>query len=259
MLTRLTHAQASDPNYSDGIFIQNPTINSHRSNPDVAPAYEVPGREYITSFDPATGLHLNTFPADEAQEITDKINRAAYAQKEWEKTTFADRRRVVRSLKKWLVENQDVCAQTACRDTGKTRTSHLLLSCWLCDEICSVFFVVIDAALGEILTTCSKMDWLIDHGEKYLKPESRSSPFMQIYKKSQVHYEPMGVVAAIVSWNYRMSPAIFFFVFSSFSSIFSITQCLVTYPGCYICWERRRLEMFGAGDLVDDLVHWCDS
>lgn len=64
------------------------------------------------------------------------------------------------------------------------------------------------------------MDWLIDHGEKYLKPETRSSPFMQIYKKSQVHYEPMGVVAAIVSWNYRMS-ALFFVITSFRSHIFS--------------------------------------
>jgi hypothetical protein len=37
-----------------------------------------------------------------------------------------------------------------------------------------------------------------------LKPEDRATNFMQFYKKSQVHYEPLGVVAAIVSWNYSM-------------------------------------------------------
>lgn len=69
-----------------------------------------------------------------------------------------------------------------------------------------MFQTVIDAALGEILTTCAKLDWLIDHGEKYLRPESRSNPYIQFYKQSQVLYEPMGVVAAIVSWNYRTDP-----------------------------------------------------
>lgn len=64
-------------------------------------------------------------------------------------------------------------------------------------------FAVIDAALGEILTTASKMDWLVEHGERYLKPESRSTNWMMIYKSAKVHYEPLGVVAAIVSWNYR--------------------------------------------------------
>lgn len=64
---------------------------------------------------------------------------------------------------------------------------------------------MIDAALGEVLTTCSKMEWLMKHGENAIKPENRKTNFMLFYKKAQVIYEPMGVVAAIVSWNYRMS------------------------------------------------------
>jgi acyl-CoA reductase-like NAD-dependent aldehyde dehydrogenase len=77
-------------------------------------------REYITSFDPATGLHIGTFVADNEEEIQRKIARAADAQKDWRKTTFSQRRRVIKSLMKWLVENQEVCARVACRDTGKT-------------------------------------------------------------------------------------------------------------------------------------------
>ena len=71
------------------------------------------------------------------------------------------------------------------------------------------FLLVIDAALGEILTTCSKMEWIIKHGEKALRPETRRSNLMMFYKKSQVYYEPLGVVAAIVSWNYRTSTSCF--------------------------------------------------
>lgn len=62
---------------------------------------------------------------------------------------------------------------------------------------------MIDAALGEILTTCSKLEWLLEHGEDAIKPETRHSNFVMFYKKSQVIYEPLGVVGAIVSWNYR--------------------------------------------------------
>jgi acyl-CoA reductase-like NAD-dependent aldehyde dehydrogenase len=47
------------------------------------------------------------------------------------------------------------------------------------------------------------MEWLIARGERALRPETRSNPLVLSYKKSQVHYEPLGVVAAIVSWNYR--------------------------------------------------------
>ena len=91
------------------------------------PAGEIAGREYITCFDPATGLHLDTLLTDNIDEIEAKINRAEAAQVGWRKTSFADRKRVIRSLKKWLVENQEVCARVACRDTGKTRTLFVLL------------------------------------------------------------------------------------------------------------------------------------
>lgn len=75
--------------------------------------------------------------------------------------------------------------------------------------------LVIDAALGEILTTCSKMNWLIDHGEYALRPERRRTNAMMFYKSSKVYYEPLGVVSAIVSWNYR-----------TFCYPFTISSCL---------------------------------
>lgn len=80
-------------------------------------------RRYITSYDPATAYHLDTMLADSPVDITKKIADAYEAQKGWARTSFHDRRRVMRSLKKWLVENQEVCAKVACRDTGKTSTS----------------------------------------------------------------------------------------------------------------------------------------
>jgi len=82
---------------------------------------ELSGRDYITCFDPATALHLDTMLADSVDEIETKIDKAEAAQVEWRESSFANRKRVIRSLKKWLVENQEVCARVACRDTGKTR------------------------------------------------------------------------------------------------------------------------------------------
>ncbi|TFK56634.1 Aldedh-domain-containing protein [Heliocybe sulcata] len=168
------------------IVIENPSLESHKGMEDLMPPFRPEGRRYITSYDPATGLHLGTIVADDPTEIQQKIEAAGAAQKEWRQTSFAQRRRVIRSLKKWLVENQESCARVACRDTGKT---------------------MIDAALGEILTTCSKMDWIINHGERYLQPERRRTNLILSYKLSEVHYEPLGVVSAIVSWNYPLHNA----------------------------------------------------
>jgi hypothetical protein len=113
---------------------------------------------------------------------------------------------------------------------------------------------VIDAALGEVLTTCSKLDWLLRYGEKYLRPETRSSPLILGYKKSEVHYEPLGVVAAIVSWNYRMT------LFSPPSIIltsFSVTQFLVSHFGCPLCWQCNCHQVFGVRRLVVEMVRRC--
>ncbi|TFK72146.1 ALDH-like protein [Pluteus cervinus] len=176
----------ADPGWK-GRPLENAHIRLHEEEPELLSHMAIPGQRYITSFDPATGMHLGTYIADSQDDIRKKIKRSKKAQAEsWRYTNFTQRRRVIRSLMKWLVDNQDTCARVACRDTGKT---------------------LIDAALGEILTTCSKMEWLLEHGEKYLRPETRSTNFMLSYKKSQVHYEPLGVVAGIVSWNYPLHNA----------------------------------------------------
>ena len=63
--------------------------------------------------------------------------------------------------------------------------------------------LVIDAAFGEILTTCSMAQWLIKNGERTLRTERRGGNLLLAHKFSTVQYEPLGVVSAIVSWNYR--------------------------------------------------------
>lgn len=82
---------------------------------------------------------------------------------------------------RFILEDQDTIAVAACRDSGKTR---------------------VDASFGEILVTAEKLKWTIDHGEKALAAESRPTNFLMFYKKNKVTYEPLGVIAACISWNY---------------------------------------------------------
>lgn len=123
-VTLLNSFQEADPSWSNAQTITNPTLESHKYDANLGPLTgELSGREYITCFDPATGLHLDTMLTDTVDEIEAKINSAEAAQAVWRESTFADRKRVIRSLKKWLVDNQEACARVACRDTGKTRES----------------------------------------------------------------------------------------------------------------------------------------
>lgn len=80
-----------------------------------------------------------------------------------------------------ILDHQEEICRVACLDSGKT---------------------MVDAQLGEILVTVEKLQWTLKHGEKALTPTSRPTNLLMAYKKNMVYYEPLGVVAALVSWNY---------------------------------------------------------
>jgi acyl-CoA reductase-like NAD-dependent aldehyde dehydrogenase len=99
----------------------------------------------------------------------------------WKNTNFDKRRQVLETILAFVLKNQAEICRVACLDSGKT---------------------MIDASLGEILVTVEKLRWTINHGEKALRPEKRPTNLLMMYKTNEVHYEPLGVVAALVSWNY---------------------------------------------------------
>ena len=106
---------------------------------------------------------------------------AAAAQRTWKATTFAQRTAVLRTLKVYVMAHAQEICRVAGIDSGKT---------------------MVDAQLGEILVTVEKLDWTERHGERALRPSRRPTNLLMSYKRNTVRYEPMGVVAALVSWNY---------------------------------------------------------
>ncbi|EED19239.1 oxidoreductase (Msc7), putative [Talaromyces stipitatus ATCC 10500] len=138
--------------------------------------------ERIVSYCPADGRILSTSIPLATRESVDKaVQDAKRAQVEWAQTTFAQRRRLLKTLLKYVLDHQDDIVTACCLDSGKTK---------------------VDASFGEILVTAEKLKWTIDHGEKALTPQNRPTNFLMMYKKNTVRYEPLGVVSACVSWNY---------------------------------------------------------
>ncbi|KAK4704146.1 hypothetical protein P7C70_g2068, partial [Phenoliferia sp. Uapishka_3] len=161
--------------------LPSPSISSHLTTPTHPVFPPITARPQITSYDPTTGAFLSLLPALSAPEISERIERAQKAQVAWSKTTWGQRRQVMRSLLEWVVKEQKAIVGVARRDTGKT---------------------AIDASFGEILTTCEKLSWTMKYGEKWLKDEKRPTNLLLAHKVSKVRYEALGVVAAVVSWNY---------------------------------------------------------
>lgn len=134
----------------------------------------------IACFDPATRESLEDVRIDSPADVEAAVGRAKAAQKSWRTTSFEERREVLRRLLAYTVAHKDEICLTVQRDTGKTR-EHALV--------------------GEIWPTCEKLRWMIKNGERHLRPERVSSGLL-VHKKARLEYHPLGVVAAIIPWNY---------------------------------------------------------
>ncbi|GBC03455.1 hypothetical protein RclHR1_05130007 [Rhizophagus clarus] len=157
------------PGWNDGKILEKPCLKD-ASNPG-----------YITCYDPATGQFLATIRAHTEDDVKEALKKAQNAQQKWVKTSFSERKRVLNSLMNFILNNQEEICWVASRDTGKT---------------------LVDGKFGEILSTCEKIRWTINHGEKALATEYRESSPIYAYKSAKIEYHPLGVVAALVSWNY---------------------------------------------------------
>ncbi|KAI9839707.1 MAG: Meiotic Sister-Chromatid recombination aldehyde dehydrogenase [Sclerophora amabilis] len=147
------------------------------------PQLKVPGSSAIQCYCPANGKLLGTVNSASPAAIDRAVEKATEAQRGWAKTSFGQRRRVLQTLLRYILDNQETVSLAACLDSGKTR---------------------IDSSFGEILVTAEKLRWTILHGERALKAERRPTNFLMAYKVNEVRWEPLGVVAACVSWNYPL-------------------------------------------------------
>ncbi|RMD40676.1 hypothetical protein DV735_g4427, partial [Chaetothyriales sp. CBS 134920] len=177
---------------------------------------------------PADGRLLQNEPIRPASaaDIDDAIAAAAAAQKPWSQTTFGQRKRVLRSLLKYVIAHQDSIATASSLDSGKT---------------------LVDASFGEILVTAEKLQWTLKHGEAALAPSTRPTNLLMCYKSNTVYYEPLGVVAACVSWNYPfhnlISPVI--------STIFA-GNAIVVKPSEQTAWSSLYFTR-----IIKGALHAC--
>jgi acyl-CoA reductase-like NAD-dependent aldehyde dehydrogenase len=193
-------------------------------------------------FDPSTLDYFGSVPAMGQKEVTAIVKKARVAQQTWGQSSFAQRRLLMRTMQRAIVENQEHIARVAVRDSGKT---------------------VLDALVGEVLVTCEKLAWLSSSGEQYLLPEERPVGRMMIMKTARVEWVPLGVIGAIVPWNYP-----FHNVFNPVSAALFAGNSIVLKVSEYASWSINYykrlldacLDAVGAPrDLVQFVVGYADA
>ena len=141
-------------------------------------AHSSPAR--IICRNPATGELLGEVPAMDGAEVRARLARARAAQADWAKTSFSQRREVLRCLLDAILDRKDELCRMIAAEAGKTLQN---------------------AVMGEIFPVCEKLRYTIKTGERDLAPERVSSGLL-VHKKAAIEFHPLGVIGIISPWNF---------------------------------------------------------
>ena len=158
------------------------TDDGVKGEPMTSPQLQISSEpDKVQCWDPSTLQFLGTVPAMNTEEVEALCAKAAKAQKTWSKTNYAQRRMVLRTIQKYIIENQENICRVCARDSGKPK---------------------VDALLGEVMTTCEKIRCINVNGEDWLQRSYRPVGPMMMHKTAYVEYVPVGVLGVIAPWNY---------------------------------------------------------
>ncbi|MCP3820607.1 NADP-dependent succinic semialdehyde dehydrogenase [Streptomyces sp. A3M-1-3] len=138
----------------------------------------------IATVNPATGETLRTFDELSADEIERRLAAAASAFRQYRTTDFAERARMLNAAAGLLEGDQEDIARTMTTEMGKP----------------------IAAARAEAAKCAKAMRWYAEHAESLLADEHPSDADVRDSGASgaRVHYRPLGVVLAVMPWNFPL-------------------------------------------------------
>ncbi len=177
----------------------------------------------IRCFDPATRELLGAVAIDPPERVHEVIARAKAAQIGWRETDFARRRAVLRRIADHLVDHMDELVDVVVRDAGKTRENALM---------------------GEIWPVLEKLRWTVANGEKHLRPERVSSGLL-MHKRARLEYHPLGVVGAIIPWNYPLQN-----IMNPLVPALMAGNAVVVKPSEWVAWSSGRIVEIARAALM---------
>lgn len=137
------------------------------------------------AINPATGQQFGSIKNTAPETFPAVFNKARKAQKIWAKKSYQARYAEIKKMQRYIREHSDELAAIISQSNGKTRQ---------------------DALVSEVLPCALACEWYGKNAAKVLKSERREmSHIMWMGKRSEITYEPLGVVGIISPWNYPFS------------------------------------------------------
>jgi succinate-semialdehyde dehydrogenase/glutarate-semialdehyde dehydrogenase len=136
----------------------------------------------IATVDPATGETLKEFAPHTPAEVEERIAAAHAAYAELATTTFAQRAEWMKAAAAILESEVDAVSDLITTEMGKT----------------------IGQARYETLKSATGMRFFADNAERYLAPEQPVDASAVNASALSVRFDPIGVVLAVMPWNYPL-------------------------------------------------------
>lgn len=134
----------------------------------------------FTTTNPSTGEVVRDYPGHSPEEVEARIQQAHEAFIAMKDTDFDTRAEWMRRAADLMEGDVDSLAPVLVEEMGKTLAQ----------------------ARGEILKSATTMRFYADRAEEFLAPSSLDDPARVGAQQASTHYEPMGVVLAVMPWNY---------------------------------------------------------
>ena len=130
------------------------------------------------SINPATGERVRSFPSTTPAELDAILTEARRAQHEWAKAPFSVRALAMRAAAALLRDRSKALAQTMALEMGKP----------------------LKDGVAEVMKCALTCEHYADHTEAYLtaRPETSDA------SKSYVRFDPIGVILAVMPWNFPL-------------------------------------------------------
>lgn len=130
----------------------------------------------VQSINPYTGETIHTYSTHTISRVNSFIDQAEEQFHSWKNTSFSERATHIEAVRKELLKNKKHYAQIISQEMGKP----------------------ISQAIAEIEKCAWLCDYYREHAEAQLAPEVIETDA----DRSYVSYEPLGVILAVMPWNY---------------------------------------------------------
>lgn len=170
----------------------------------------------MKSINPVNGTVIKSYKEDTQKQVLQKIEKAASAWEIWRKTSFSKRAQLLRRTASVLRKEKQKLAELMALEMGKP----------------------LKEGIGEIEKCAFVCEYYADNGEAFLRDELIKTDAATSY----VSYQPLGVVLAIMPWNFPFWQCFRFLAPGLMAGNCGLLKHASNVPGCALAIEEVLLK-----------------